>query len=68
MDLFVLRRNQWVKVLREALGAACSKCDTAPRLLAPTHFVKVNQGILLVADYLHINLTEESGVLILLNP
>ena len=43
---------------REALVAAYSKCDTATRLLAPTHSVKVDQGILPVVDYLHINLTD----------
>ena len=47
-----------VKVSREALGAACSECDTAPRLLAPTHFAKVDQGISPVVDYLHIDLTD----------
>ena len=61
LDLFVLRGNQWVKVSREALGAACSKCDTATRLLAPTHFVKVDQGILPVVDYLHIDLADVLG-------
>ena len=43
---------------RESLGAACSECDTATRLVAPTHFVKVDQGISPVVDYLHINLTD----------
>ena len=41
---------------------------TATRLLAPTHFVKMDQGILPVADYLHIDPIERSGVSILLNP
>ena len=36
-------------------------------MLAPTHFVKVDQGILPVADCLHIDLIKELGVLILLN-
>ena len=45
------------------MGAAGSECDTATRLLAPTHFAKVDQGILPVMDYLHIHLTEESGVI-----
>ena len=46
---------------REALGAACSKCDTAARLLAPTHFAKVDQGISPVLDYLHIDLADVLG-------
>ena len=53
---------------RGALGAVCSKCNTAARLLAPTHFAKVDQGILPVMDYMCIDLAEESGVSILLNP
>ena len=60
--------GQGVKVSREALGAACSECDTATRLSAPTHFAKVDQGISPVVDYLHINLTEESGVSIMPSP
>ena len=68
LDLFVLRRNQCVKVSREALGAACSEWDTASRLLAPTHFAKADQSISPVVDYLHINLAEESGVLIMPSP
>ena len=47
---------------REALVAAYSKCDTAARLLAPTHSVKVDQGILPVVDYLHIYLTDVLGI------
>ena len=54
--------------VKEGLGAAYPKWDTAVRLLAPTHFAKVDLGILPVADYLHIDLIEESRVLILLNP
>ena len=53
--------------VKEALGAACSEYDTVTTLLAPTHFVKVDQCILPVMDYLCINPAEESGVLILLN-
>ena len=53
---------------REDLGAACSECDTAARLLAPTNLVKVDQSILPVVDYLHIDLTEESGVSIMPSP
>ena len=47
---------------REALGAGCSECDTVARLLAPTHFVKVDQGILPVVDYLHIELADVLGI------
>ena len=47
---------------REALGAAYSECDTAARLLAPAHSVKVDQGILPVVDYLHINLADVLGI------
>ena len=47
---------------RESLVAAYSECDTATRLLAPTHSVKVDQGILPVVDYLHINLTDVLGI------
>ena len=45
-------------VSREALVAAYSEYDTAARLLASTHSGKVDQGILPVVDYLHINLTD----------
>ena len=38
------------------------------QIVSPTHFVKVDQGISPVVDYLHIKLFERSGVLILLNP
>ena len=53
---------------REALGETYPEGDTGARLLAPSHFVKVDHGILPVEDYLHIELFERSGVLILLNP
>ena len=46
-------------------GLGCKptpECDTATRLLAPTHFAKVDQGILPVADYLHINLADVLGI------
>ena len=43
---------------REALVAAYSECVTAARLLAPTHSKKVDEGILPVVDYLHINLAD----------
>ena len=56
LDLFVLRRDQWVKVSREAFDATHPEEDTATRLLAPTHFVKMDQGLLPVTDYLHIGL------------
>ena len=51
-----------VKVSREALVAAYFECDTAARLLAPTHSVKVDQGISPVVDYLHINLINVLGI------
>ena len=47
---------------RDALGAAYSEYDTATRLLAPTHFAKVDQGILPVVYYLHINLADVLGI------
>ena len=47
---------------REALGAAYSKCDTAARLLAPTHFAKVDQDSLPVVDYLHIDFADVLGI------
>ena len=47
---------------REALVAAYSECDTATRLLAPTHSAKVGQGISPVVDYLHIILTDFLGI------
>ena len=54
MDVFLLRMDQWVQVSREAWGATYPEQDTTARLSAPTHFVKVDLGILPVADYVHI--------------
>ena len=47
---------------RESLDAACSECDAAARLLAPTHFAKVDHGIWPVVDYLHIDLAGVLGI------
>ena len=48
--------------VKRGLGCSCSKCDTAARLLGPTHFAKVDQGISPVADYLHTDLTDVLGI------
>ena len=46
--------DQWVQVSREAWGATYPEQGTTSRLSAPTHFVKVDLGILPVVDYVHI--------------
>ena len=42
--------------VKGAFGATYPEQDTATRLLAPTHFLKADQGLSPVTDYLHIGL------------
>ena len=53
---------QWVKVSREALGAAYSECVTMARLLVPMNLQKVDQGVSTFLDYLYINLADLIGI------
>ena len=53
---------QWVKVSREALGAAYSKCVTMARLLVPMNSQKLDQGVSPFLDYLYINLADVTGI------
>ena len=53
---------QWVKVSREALGAAYSECFTMARLLVPMNWQKLDQCVLPFLDYLYIDLTDLIGI------